>query len=91
MLNRFHWFLWDFNNKIYFEIGCGGLGSGNNLNRITPQPIENLSAEGYKQISGGDNFVSLINKDGDVVNWGSGFQGSIGNGSDYPLFTPEVN
>lgn len=35
--------------------------------------------------------MNLITKTGEVINWGSGVQGCIGNGSDYPLFSPEVN
>lgn len=50
-----------------------------------------MKADGYKHISGGDNFATLINQTGEVINWGTGIYGSFGNGSDYPLFTPEVN
>nr|8BQS_DL Chain DL, Chromosome condensation regulator RCC1 repeat protein,Chromosome condensation regulator RCC1 repeat protein,Chromosome condensation regulator RCC1 repeat protein,chain 150 [Tetrahymena thermophila SB210]8BQS_Dl Chain Dl, Chromosome condensation regulator RCC1 repeat protein,Chromosome condensation regulator RCC1 repeat protein,Chromosome condensation regulator RCC1 repeat protein,chain 150 [Tetrahymena thermophila SB210]8GYM_BP Chain BP, Chromosome condensation regulator RCC1 repeat len=81
----------DFFRNAILPQRCGALGSGDNKNRLTPQQIANLKADGYKNISGGDNFATLVNQSGEVINWGTGLFGSLGNGSDYPLFTPEVN
>ena len=73
------------------KIGCSGLGSGNNLNRLTPDVVSNLNASGHKELTGGANFVNLITSNGEVWNWGAGIKGCLGNGSDFPLFSPEVN
>lgn len=81
----------DFLRNIIYPERCGALGSGNNKNKLTPSAIQNLNAQGYKHISGGDNFATLVSQNGEVFNWGTGLYGSVGNGSDYPLFTPEVN
>lgn len=81
----------DFLTSIYKPERCSGLGSGNNLNRLTPDVVPKLNATGHKELTGGADFVNLLTQSGEVVNWGAGLKGQLGNGSDFPLFSPEVN
>ncbi|EGR32219.1 regulator of chromosome condensation, putative [Ichthyophthirius multifiliis] len=69
----------------------GALGRGITNNNYLPEKISNLNAKSYQQLVSGDHFVHLVKQGGELVNWGQGIDGCLGNGYESALYTPAIN